>query len=211
MVSDRRGAVLSALRGFGRAVAIEEIAAQLDLHPNTVRFHLRRLVADGLAEQATDSRGGRGRPRQLFRPVTHRDSRNYLLLSRMLAHATAESGDVALAERTGDAWGQALLAETGARPSKRAKAGDAATVAGHLREILDSIGFAPEVAVADDGLHVDLRHCPFLEVAREQPGLVCGMHRALIQGVLNGLDSGLQVTELRAFVEPGRCTASIAR
>jgi predicted ArsR family transcriptional regulator len=124
----------------------------------------------------------------------------------MLAHATAESGDPALAERTGSAWGRQLLAEAGARPSKRP-----AKIAGHLTAVLDSIGFAPRIEHDRNGLHVDLRHCPFLEIAREQPGLVCGMHRALIQGVLNGLDSGMQVEDLTPFVEPSLCTAHIAR
>ncbi len=205
MVTDRRNAVLSALRDLGRPASAEDVAAELDLHPNTVRFHLRRLVEAGVAEQAVEPRSGPGRPRQLFAPVADRDARNYLLLARMLARATADSGDAVLAERTGNAWGQQLLGELkGVRRSKRPE-----RVAAHLTTVLDSIGFAPQISRDGDGLHVDLRHCPFLEIAREQPGLVCGMHQALIQGVLNGLDSGMQVEDLQPFVAPNLCTARV--
>jgi predicted ArsR family transcriptional regulator len=205
VISDRREAVLSALRDMDRPASADEIADALALHPNTVRFHLRRLVEDGQAEQAVEPRAGRGRPRQLFAAVADRDRRNYLLLARMLAHATAAAGDPALAERTGHAWGLELLGGVkGVRRSKRPE-----RVAAHLTTVLDSIGFAPQISRDGDGLHVDLRHCPFLEIAREQPGLVCGMHQALIQGVLNGLDSGLQVEDLKPFVAPNLCTASI--
>lgn len=204
MGTDRRNAVVSALRALGGSATVEQIAVELDLHPNTVRFHLRRLVADGLADQALEPRTTPGRPRQLFRALADRDGRNYLLLARMLAQATSESGDPGLAERTGHAWGRQLLAEAGARPSKRP-----AKVAAHLTAVLDSIGFAPQIERHADGLQVDLRHCPFLEIAREQPGLVCGMHQALIQGVLNGLDSGMQVQELKPFAAPNLCTARV--
>ncbi len=206
MIGDRRAAVLSALRSLGRAASVEELATELGLHPNTVRFHLRRLIDDGLAEQTPAPRTGPGRPRLLFRPLAERDGRNYLLLARMLAHAAAESSDPALAERTGSAWGRSLLAASGARPSSRP-----AKVAGHLTTVLDSIGFAPQIERDGDALRIDLHHCPFLEIACEQPGLVCGMHRALIQGVLNGLDSGMQVANLTPFVAPNLCTAHIAR
>ena len=204
MPSDRRSAVLSVLRELGRAGSVEEIADALDVHPNTVRFHLRRLVQDGSAEQIADERGGRGRPRLLFRTAGDGGGRNYLMLARMLAQTAADGGDAGLAERTGHSWGRQLLAAAGARPSKRRVA-----VAAHLETVLDSIGFAPRVEPDGAGLRVDLRHCPFLEVAREQPGLVCGMHQALIQGVLDGLDSGMQVENLKPFVAPNLCTARV--
>ncbi|HUR75938.1 MAG TPA: hypothetical protein VMZ00_16770 [Sporichthya sp.] len=192
------------MRDLDRAASVEEVSGALGLHPNTARFHLRRLVEDGRIERSLESRPGRGRPRQVYRALAERDARNYLMLARMLAQATAQSGDRALAERTGEAWGLQLLAEAGARPSKRS-----ATVAGHLTTVLDSIGFDPQIERDRDGLRVDLRHCPFLEVAREEPGLVCGMHQALIQGVLNGLDSGMQVEHLQPFVAPNLCTAVV--
>lgn len=204
MPTDRRSAVLSVLRELDRAASVDEIAERLDVHANTVRFHLRRLVTGGLAEQTVDNRAGRGRPRLLFRATADRAGRNYLMLARMLAQTAAESGDAALAERTGNRWGRQLLADAGARPSRRP-----AKVAAHLETVLDAIGFEPRIERDGAGLHVDLRHCPFLEVAREQPGLVCGMHQALIQGVLNGLDSGMQVENLKPFVAPNLCTARV--
>lgn len=200
-VPSRRDAVLTALRAAKGATSAEDLASTLDLHVNTVRFHLRRLAEDGQAEQTTQPRGTPGRPRVLYRArITDSGTRSYLLLAQMMAETAAASGDLAGAERTGRAWGARLLAEADARDD----------VAGHLHGVLDSIGFEPEIAVEADGLAVTLHHCPFVEVARRHPGLVCGMHEALIQGVLDGLDSGVRVRELLPFVGPSRCVARIA-
>lgn len=122
----------------------------------------------------------------------------------MLAEAAAGT-DTGPAERTGRAWGERLLLETGA-----VGGGDGPVeVAAHLQGVLDSIGFAPEMAIDGPEIEVTLGHCPFLEVARRHPALVCGMHEALIQGVLDGLDSGMRVQRLVPFVTPGRCIARL--
>lgn len=203
-VSSRRDVVLAALRRAPDATSAEEVAAGLDLHVNTVRFHLRRLVVDGLAEQTTETRTVRGRPRVLFRARTEASgARSYLLLAQMMAETAAATGDLGAAETTGHAWGMRLLAEadgTGAGPEGTET---------HLGAVLDSVGFAPRIEPDDAGLAVTLEHCPFVEVARQHPGLVCGMHGALIQGVLDGLGSGMQVRELLPFVPTGGCMARI--
>lgn len=205
-ISPRRGAVLDALRAAGVAVTAEQIAATLDIHPNTARFHLRGLVSDGMAEQASEPRAVRGRPRALYRARTEvAGGRSYLMLAQMLAQSMAATGDRAAVERTGRAWGEHLLAESGPAMSST----EPKEVAVRLESVLDSIGFAPQIAVEGSDIEVTLGHCPFLEVARRQPDLVCGMHEALIQGVLNGLDSGMQVRRLLPFVSPGRCTATV--
>lgn len=199
-VPSRRDAVLAALRAAEGARSAEELATTVDLHVNTARFHLRRLVEDGQAEQSTQSRGTPGRPRVLYRArVADSGTRSYLLLAQMMAETAAASGDLTAAESTGRAWGARLLADADA----------ADDVAGHLHGVLDSIGFEPEIVVEDDGLEITLHHCPFVEVARRHPTLVCGMHGALIQGVLDGLDSGVRVRELLPFVEPSRCVARL--
>jgi predicted ArsR family transcriptional regulator len=205
-ISSRRGAVLNALRAAGAPVTAEQIATDLDIHPNTARFHLRGLVEDGMAEQANEPRAVRGRPRALYRARTATaGGRSYLMLAQMLAQSMAATGDRAAVERTGRAWGEHLLAQSGPAPSSS----EPREIATRLESVLDSIGFAPQIAVEGSDIEVTLAHCPFLEVARLQPDLICGMHEALIQGVLNGLESGMQVRRLLPFVSPGRCTATV--
>ena len=41
--------VLELLRSASGALGVADLAVQTGLHPNTVRFHLNRLVATGLA------------------------------------------------------------------------------------------------------------------------------------------------------------------
>jgi predicted ArsR family transcriptional regulator len=203
-VSSRRDVVLAALRAASGSTSVEEVAAGLDLHVNTVRFHLRRLVADGLAEQTTEARTVRGRPRVLFRARAEASgARSYLMLAQMMAETAAATGDLGAAERTGHTWGMRLLAEADGLGA------GTAGVETHLGAVLDSIGFAPRIEPDGTGLAVTLEHCPFVEVARQHPGPVCGMHGALIQGVLDGLDSGMQVRELLPFVPSGGCVARV--
>lgn len=204
-VTDRREAVLAALRDTGRAASADEIAASLQLHPNTARFHLQRLVRDGLAEQSAEQRRTAGRPKVLFRARADGGGRSYLVLAHMLAQTVIATGDAVQAERIGRAWGGQLLVNSGpvVAPAQPAE------VAARLEAVLDSVGFAPQITVSGTGVEVNLAHCPFLEVAREHPQLICGMHQALIQGVLDGLDSGLRVNRLLPFVTRNLCTAQL--
>jgi hypothetical protein len=53
---------------------------------------------------------------------------------------------------------------------------------------------------------VSLRPCPFgLGLAREFGSVVCGIHRGLVEGALEGLGEPRLVVTLRPFVAPDRC------
>jgi predicted ArsR family transcriptional regulator len=64
-VDRRRDDVLARLREAGRPLSAVEVARLAGLHPNTARFHLAALLADGLVERATETRATPGRPRVL--------------------------------------------------------------------------------------------------------------------------------------------------
>ena len=51
-------------------MSIVAIADLLQVHPNTVRFHLRHLVEGGQVEQVEPSRSSPGRPPLMFRART---------------------------------------------------------------------------------------------------------------------------------------------
>src|SRR5690349_4755027 len=65
----RRRAVMRLLRGSSDPMSISGIADALGVHPNTVRFHLDSLVADGQVEHVELDRKGPGRPPLMFRAV----------------------------------------------------------------------------------------------------------------------------------------------
>jgi predicted ArsR family transcriptional regulator len=73
--------------------------------------------------------------------------------------------------------------------------------------VLGEHGFEPEA----DGLDVRMRRCPFADVAHESPEVVCGLHRGLVEGVLDAVDSALRVDELRILPSPGLCVLRLRR
>jgi predicted ArsR family transcriptional regulator len=73
--------------------------------------------------------------------------------------------------------------------------------------VLDEQGFVPDA----DGCDVNMRRCPFHDLAEQHPEVVCAVHRGLISGALEELGSELEVGELSVFVEPDLCVARLAR
>ncbi|WP_264033667.1 helix-turn-helix transcriptional regulator [Mycobacterium interjectum] len=205
----RRREVLRLLRASPAPMSILAIAEQLGVHPNTVRFHLDSLVADGRVEQAEHGRKGPGRPPLMFAAVRQMDrggTRHYRLLAQILTEALAADRDPrAKAMAAGRAWGRNL--ESAPRPS--AKASGAEEAIDHLVGVLDDLGFAPERRTSDGRQLVGLRHCPFLELAETRGAVVCPIHLGLMQGALETMAAPVSVDRLDAFVEPDLCLAHL--
>ena len=84
----RRREVLRLLRASTDPMSILAIADALNVHPNTVRFHLDVLVGDGQVEQVPPGRKGPGRPPLMFQAVRQMDrggTRHYRLLAEVLS------------------------------------------------------------------------------------------------------------------------------
>jgi predicted ArsR family transcriptional regulator len=97
------------------------------------------------------------------------------------------------ADRAAEAAGRAAEAEGRA-------GGAAADGAGDLPAALRARGYEP--AVTDDG-SIDLRNCPFHQLARQQPELTCQLNHALLRGVLAG--HGADPGRAELLPRPGRC------
>lgn len=208
-----RVAVLEVLRAGTEPLDVSAIAGQVGLHPNTVRSHLDRLVSVGLVEEAAEARVRPGRPRLLYRatvPVEEAPEDSYRLLAGILAGGLAggPASGAEAAVAAGRRWGGGLVLE----PPAPLEAGAATR---RIVEILGEVGFSPKVgerqstpeADVDAGSHVliELHRCPFLDVAREHPDIVCSVHRGLMEGALERLQApGVGVT-LEPFARPGVC------
>ncbi|MDO5499920.1 MAG: helix-turn-helix domain-containing protein, partial [Propionibacteriaceae bacterium] len=110
---DTRRRVLATIRAAAAPVSVEDLAHELNLHPNTVRFHARALELDGLVAQDRVRTGGKGRPRAVFSPTVlgaRSGARNFELLSTvLLEHVVTQSPDpVAAATAAGRSWAAAL-------------------------------------------------------------------------------------------------------
>jgi predicted ArsR family transcriptional regulator len=187
-------------------MTIVEIAEQLEVHPNTVRFHLEALVADGRAECADPDRKRQGRPPKMYRAVAGMDpggSRRYRMLAEILTFALAGDPDAsAKALAAGRAWADRLT-----RPT-RTKVGIRASV-NRLIGLLDDLGFAPQRLDADGEIRVGLRHCPFLELADDARSVVCPIHLGLMQGAMTMWRAPVAVDRLEPFAEPDLCLAHL--
>jgi predicted ArsR family transcriptional regulator len=205
--------VLDLLRSSPGPLTVTDLAMASGLHPNTVRFHLNRLVTAGLVTREIEQHHGPGRPRLRFTAVVQRDTdgdrRSYRLLADMLAGYVADTSADAAAQSVelGRTWGRYLAT----RPAPAQRVTEAESLRELLR-VLDDIGFAPLLAEDDEQqMRVLLRHCPFLEVATAHREVVCSLHLGVMQGVLAEQRAPVETTSLQPFVEPSLCVARLSR
>jgi predicted ArsR family transcriptional regulator len=204
--------------GGSRGRTAAEVAARLGLHTTTARFHLDQLEGGGLVE-SWFLRGGIGRPRKLYRLPTRTlptlaDATGPLkALTALLAESltASEEGERLTPEEAGRRWAVRRGA-TGEQP--RPQAHTPGTWLGKVGETLDRLhgwGYLPEVRTEEGGRTAELTlvDCPFLELARDNPGVVCGVHRGLLRGTLESLGEKETEVSLRPFVEPRVCLARV--
>ncbi len=199
--------ILELLQKSSVELGIQELSEQVGLHPNTVRFHLGRLVGDGVVHRHLEGRTTPGRPRVTFTAAdTRSDERSYPLLAKILASLMTDAlPDAAqAATNAGRAWGHYLTERTA--PYSRTTAPKAI---GTLVGTLDTMGFAPEVFPEIKPTEIHLRNCPFREVAELNSDVVCGVHLGIMQGVLAELGAPVTADRLEPFVEPSLCIAHL--
>ena len=198
-----------------------ELAAEVDLHVTTVRFHLDQLVAAGLVEAAFRHGGGAGRPRKVYSlapgsldDVDARAEADHLrLLSGLLASTLTEgvSGHSMTPAEAGRRWAlEHVPADLASPPADTPGRG-----LGQLAQMIDVLqewGYTPELRTSDGGrvAEVTLAHCPFLDLARANPAVVCGIHRGLIAGSLAQLGEPATRVSLEPFVDDTTCLAHVS-
>jgi predicted ArsR family transcriptional regulator len=208
------------------AVSREQAASALDLPLHSVKFHLDRLVADGLLEvefrRLTGRTGpGAGRPSKLYRRSSRELSvslpeRRYDLAGDVLAAAIDRSmhDGVPLADAVRDAAAEEGRRIAGAAPDEEAAPTPAVGSPGgsgdrhrdnlaRVAQVLARHGYEPRTS---DG-QIRLANCPFDRLAAKHTDLVCGMNLALIGGVIDEL--GLRGPTAELAPEPGFCCVTV--
>lgn len=198
--------VVGQYEGVGRKQAAEAVGTP----PHTAKFHLDRLVEEGLLSveyrRLTGKSGpGAGRPSKLYRRSDAQvevslPGRQYDLMGGILADAV---------ERNDSPEMQNAL-QTVAHAAGRS-AGEAHRVAfpSHaptLTEVADALSdreFEPVVS----GDVVRLRNCPFDHLARDHTQLVCGVNQHFVQGVIEGV--GCPCAHASLEPETGYCCVTI--
>jgi predicted ArsR family transcriptional regulator len=194
--------------GVGR----EEAAREVGVPTHTARFHLDKLVEEGLLSVDQRRLSGRtgpgaGRPAKIY----HRSDtevavslpeRGYDLVGHVFAAAVERSLDGAPLTDTLSDEARAAGRRDGTAydgQGQDAQSGELGRVAG----VLAGRGFEP--TREDDGLV--LRNCPFDALAREHTALVCGVNRDYVGGVLDGL--ACRHTTARLDPGPDRCCVRV--
>jgi len=203
--------VLTLLRDVGEPITAPDAARRLGLHANTVRFHLDTLEEAGLVTRQPEERTGPGRPRLLYSPTptgAPADGRSYRFLAEVLTSFLADqvAAPADAAEQAGAAWGRFLTEPT---PPFHTVAEESAL--GSLVDNLDRIGFVSRPVDDDEGLRLEVSHCPFLEVAERHTEVVCSVHLGLMKGMLDQMGAPVRAEGLEPMVEPSRCIARLAR
>jgi predicted ArsR family transcriptional regulator len=180
------------------AVSRDQAATGVDVPRHTAKFHLEKLVDEGLLvtefRRLTGRTGpGAGRPAKLYRRA-HREltvsvpSRRYDLAGQVLADAVERN-------LAGTPMAAALADAAQA-------AADAVAVDDGLLDALAPLGYEPRPA--DDGI-TELTNCPFDRLAADHRGLVCGVNRTFLAAL--AARCGAETEQ----VEPGPgCCARVA-
>jgi predicted ArsR family transcriptional regulator len=191
-------------------VSRDQAAAGVTVARHTAKFHLDKLVEQGLLDiefrRLSGRRGpGAGRPAKLYRRAAGEvavslPDRRYDLAGALMALAIEDSArdQVPVLDALHDA-----AAAFGANLADQTRAGADATASPDpprevARRVLAACGYEPH-------LHEDtitLRNCPFHALAQEHTELVCGMNLALVEAVTDRL--GGQLTP-RLDPGEGRC------
>jgi predicted ArsR family transcriptional regulator len=191
-----RGALYRFVAAASEPVSRDQAAAGVGMARHTVKFHLDRLVDDGLLEteyrRLSGRRGpGAGRPSKLYRRSARQidvtlPERHYDLAGQILA------GAVEAASVSGTPVLEAVDAAASAEGRRLAAPGSG------LIDVLTDLGFEPREAGGD----VVLGNCPFHVLATAHTALVCGMNLGMLTALL---DERGEPVAASLDPAPGRC------
>ena len=212
-----RYAIYLELARSPRPLVTAEIAETLGLHPNTVRPHLDRMREVGLLEVTTDARGEVGRPQHRYAvapdaPSLGLEPPTMPVLARMV---------LAMAHRLGASTADAIAVGETEGASRAGSYAAAPSALEALVADLDRLGFDPVVTeggpTGDDVAELDddavavvaFANCPFADLAREHPDIVCGLHRGLVAGFVAAMGDA-EVVEFCPLAHRTPCQVTVA-
>lgn len=198
--------LLNLVEAAAEGTTAASLAEATGLHPSTVREHLDRLTEAGLLTRERRASGSPGRPAWRYRAAPQRhappaDGPYRALAAALIGHlARSEDDPHGAGVRAGRDWGRALAASLGRQAPMEG-----------LVSVLDMLGFAPRVAdrTATGGAVLHLRACPYLDLAKGSPDVVCGVHLGVIGGAMGALGAPGTDADLEPFAASGACVVRV--
>jgi predicted ArsR family transcriptional regulator len=189
-----------------RPLTTAEIAETLGLHPNTVRPHLERMRDVGLVSVEVGGRGEIGRPQHRYSlaedaPSLGLEPPAMPVLARMV---------LAMADRLGAGTDDARAVGIDEGTRRAVPYESAQSTLEALVSDLDRLGFDPVVSAAGDpdSAVVAFAHCPFGDLARQHPELVCSLHHGLVAGFVAQMGDA-EVREFCSVVDRTPCQVTV--
>lgn len=235
LADETRYEIYSLLEESSVPMSVQQIAERTGLHPNTLRPHLERLRRAGLVEVSASHEKRVGRPHYVYfvhprRPLTVVGERAVRILRGVIAETLerlVDDPDIDAddAIELGRRWGRQMRASA-AHGSNRNVGGKTASTSADpmaaaeaaLLEDLELLGFEPTVVaeaategVEGESLTVAFGDCPYRELARRSPELVCGVHRGICDESVSGACAELAVVDFHTIDAGEPCTVTVAR
>lgn len=207
--------MLSFLGPKKEAMTINQIADEMNLHPNSVREIIDALVEHGVVAKRRAQISGRGRPAWLYEVVVPESYATFHNNISDLMIATAktlikESHDPAQRARSlGKTWAHEILqrVDTDELDFTDTSPKAIAYATNRIRLFLSSQGF--NAYHGDDDTNIQLRACPFLTSDSRTQALICSMHGAMLAELIRVLSHGNLRTNLSPFYCGDCCLVSV--
>lgn len=198
-----------------RGLTAAQLAALLDRHVTTIRFHLDQLVAGGLVDYH-DERAGVGRPSRYYtmgRTVTSSPDQldAYRVTSKLLLDMVS-SGEPP--RTVAASWMQhradtLLPAHIDHEPAT--SPGQWLAKVGPVVDLMQRWGFEPTISSTNAGhtAEMTLCHCPISDLSSTRPGVICALHMGLISEALRCLGEEDVAVELHPATNGGNCRVTM--
>jgi hypothetical protein len=187
-------AIVGFLRAVSRAAGLADIAARVGRKPQQVVPEAGAPGEAGPARCRSEAqRPGRGNLRYTVDMADADQAETqeaYLSLCRLLLAVLADGHDPGEAGRTAG-----MLIGKAARNNDSSAPDDTLV---QVEKFLQSRGFMPKQIRSGPETGFELGRCPYEQAALANPGLVCGLHRALAEGMLEALGGAFEVANLVA-------------
>ncbi|ERI06871.1 helix-turn-helix transcriptional regulator [Aneurinibacillus aneurinilyticus] len=174
-----------------RAVTVQEIADQFDIHPNVARLHLTKLEDVNLLNSASEKTGKGGRPSRLYSLSDQVISlqfppRDYQLLANIAIEtliSLGEAGQKALYEM-GRKFGHEAARQAIEKERTSISEMNTEEKIASIHRLVLAQGLNPEIElIGEQNLRFRVYNCTFKEAASKNPQSICRMHHALLLGI----------------------------
>jgi len=186
-----RFAIYQYILSLHRPVNVLEIAEKFNIHPNVARLHLTKLEDVQLLISEAEKSGKGGRPSRVYslsKQVVNLQfpPRDYQLLADLAIKSILSLGEIG--KNALIAMGRSFGINTAQTTMKKDEINTNSSIEDKInsaQNLLLQQGLQPQIEKTKEGyFRFSVHNCIFSHIAQTNPGIVCIMHHAMLQGIL---------------------------